>query len=176
MTNETISLNGSFKDLLQCVEGNNVKRKELINMAVEKLGLTSKQAQGLVARNVHRLQQKALLEASGDKGDRTYHISSTLRRLIEPTEALTNGHLSEPEAAKGNEELLDEEIKTQVSLEMILSELNAYRDIQERFPRSRSVVKGLLNETKKESIQLYGRLNALKKVIEATNQRSALEC
>ena len=176
MTNETISLNESFKDLLLCVEGNNVKRKDLIKIAIDKFGLTAKQAEGLVARNVHRLQQKQLLDASGDKGERTYHLSSTLKDLIEPSEAIFNDQLMKSEIKKGNEELSREETQTQVSLEMILSELDAYRDIHERFPRSRPVVQGLLNEVKKESIQLYGRLNAVKKVIQATNQISASEC
>lgn len=176
MTNETISLNKNFKDLLLCVEGNNVKRKELITIAMDKFGLTPKQAEGLVARNVYRLQQKQLLDASGDKGERTYHLSTSLRHLIKPSGAFSTDHQTESETIKGNEELSREETKTQVSLEMILSELDAYRDIHERFPRSRAVVQGLLNEAKKESIQLYGRLNALKKIIQATNQRSASKC
>ena len=61
MTNETISLNEDFKDLLLCVEGNDVKRKELINMAASKFELSTKQAEGFVARNIHKLQQVHIL-------------------------------------------------------------------------------------------------------------------
>lgn len=176
MTNETFSLNNKFKDLLLCVEGDNVKRKELLNIAKERFGLTPKQAEGFVARNVRRLKLKRLLNASGNKGECTYHFSSTLKCLIRPTETVLADRQKKPESNEGSENLSREETKIQISLEMLLSELEAYRDIHERFPSTRPVVQGLLNEAKKESTQLYGRLNALKKVIQATNQRSTSKC
>ncbi|RDL42598.1 hypothetical protein DN730_18835 [Marinomonas piezotolerans] len=176
MTNETISLNEDFKDLLLCVEGNDVKRKELINMAASKFELSTKQAEGFVARNIHKLQQVNLINASGQKGKRTYHLSRSLQQRISSNEPFKSKLKPESEDLDGDKELIDEEVKTQVSLEMILSELEAYSDLQKRFPRSRAVVQGLLKETKKESIQLYGRLNALKKVIHATTQRSIPKC
>lgn len=145
-------------------------------MAASKLTLEDKQAERFVARNIYKLQQRGLIDASGVKGQRTYHLSHALQQKITSTKSPRNKLKSNFEDIGGDKELIDEEVKTQVSLEMILSELDAYRDILERFPRSRSVVQGLLNEAKKESIQLYGRLNALKKVIQATNQRSTLEC
>lgn len=174
MTSKKISLSEKFKDLLLSVEGNNVKRKELIKIAMGKFGLTAKQAEGFIARNVHYLQRKHLIEASGYRGERSYYLSSSLKCIIEHKNSTFSDLLSESLPSKGNDELSREETKIQVSLEMVLSELNAYYDLHERFPHSRAFVKHFLNEAKKESIQLHGKLNALKKIILATNQKNTL--
>lgn len=152
MTNEIFSLNNKFKDLLLCVEGDNVKRKELLNIAKERFGLTPKQAEGFVARNVRRLKLKRLLNASGNKGECTYHFSSTLKCLIRPTETVLADQQKKPESNEGSENLSREETKIQISLEMLLSELEAYRDIHERFPSTRTVVQGYLTKQKKNPL------------------------
>lgn len=164
MTERTISLNKSFKKLLKCVVGHNVRRKELISCAVSKLSLTPKQAEGFVARNIHFLMRHELVQTSGVKGERAYHFTSRLQLLLERAEVRTDAEVNEYLCR----EFLLEETKTNIELTKIAGEIEAYRYYLVKYPNSHDVIKGLLHQAKEESSQLCGRLSAIKKLMQAT--------
>lgn len=178
MTSKPFSLNKQFKELLQRVEGTSIRRKELIQLAATTIGLNSVQSTQFVARNVNRLTTKSLIRASGERNARTYHFTDSLLTLLDPEvcNLKLNDINTEIETSNQESQLKIEEVKTSAELKMILGEIEAYRDFLSKYPASRQIIQRLLHEAKEQSTQLYGRLNALKKIIQATNIESAKSC
>jgi hypothetical protein len=178
MTSKPFSLNKQFKELLQRVEGTSVRRKELIQLAATITGLNSVQSTRFVARNINRLTTESLIRASGERNARTYHFTDSLLMLLDSEVCnlkLTNIN-TEIETSNQESQLKVEEVKTSAELKMTLGEIEAYRDLINQYPTNRQVIEELLCEAKDQSTQLYGRLNALRKVIKATNQESRQAC
>ncbi|MFI8621667.1 hypothetical protein ACIGBN_11980 [Marinomonas sp. NPDC078689] len=178
MTTKQFSLNKSFKELLQLVEDSSIKRRDLIQLAVDTTELNTLQSTRFVARHVNVLTSHNLITASGKRNARMYHFTDSLLTLLNHETKdlkLTNSHF---ETRTPNYETLlkREEAKTSAELKMTLGEIEAYRDLMTQYPTNRQVIEELLCEAKDQSTQLYGRLNALRKVIKATNQESRQAC
>jgi hypothetical protein len=178
MSAKPFSLNKQFKELLQRVEGTSIRRKELIQLATNTTELSTTQSTRFIARNINKLTFKNLVTASGERYARTYHFTEALLVLLKQGDSTVKLNNSNTETKNCNQESLlkIEEAKTSAELKMILGEIEAYRDFLIKYPASSQVIQRLLLQAKEQSTQLYGRLNALKKVIQATNIESAKTC
>ncbi|MDE8601601.1 hypothetical protein M3I01_001490 [Marinomonas sp. RSW2] len=179
MTSKPFSLNKPFKELLQRVEGTSIKRKELIQLATSTTELNLVQSTRFIAKNVNILTTKNLITASGERNARTYHFSDSLLILLDQKtcDSKPNDVCHTESEVRQQETLLKiEEAKTSTELKMILGEIEAYRDFLTKYPANRQIIQKLLHQTKEQSTQLYGRLNALKKVIQETNMKSDKAC
>ena len=83
MTSKPFSLNKTFKELLQRVEGTSIKRKELIQLATSTTELNLVQSTRFIAKNVNILTTKNLITASGERNARTYHFTDSLLILLD---------------------------------------------------------------------------------------------
>lgn len=175
MSKETISLNKKFKELLQCIQGNEIKRKTLIDTAASLFDMPPRAAEAFVARNVHSVQKYKLIEASGERGERTYHLTSSLVAMVK-NHTKSSSEIGSSEKVLTTPSLLQEEAKTSAELKMLLGEIETYKEFLDKYPSKRQLIKSLLNKAKDESTKVYGRLNALNKLIQATTQKEAIEC
>ncbi|WP_417436618.1 hypothetical protein [Idiomarina abyssalis] len=64
--------------------------------------------------------------------------------------------------------LLDEEKKANAELKLLLGEIDAYQEYLGLFPHKRPAILKLLDESKEKATRFYGRLNAIKKIIQTT--------
>ncbi|MFP8966473.1 hypothetical protein ACKC9G_07860 [Pokkaliibacter sp. CJK22405] len=164
MTDTSISLNSKFSDLLRKVDGSAIRRKALIDLALDTTTLTKSQATGFVARNIHSLKRQQLIEASGKRPERIYRITPTLAKRL-GLDTLSKGFGEAPGVMpQDNQEILLEETKTAAELKIVQSEIKAYQDFLEKFPASRTPILILLDKSKEHESLLNGRLNALKKI------------
>lgn len=169
MTSKPFSLNKRFKELLQCVEGTSIKRKELIELAIKTTEFNRTQSIGLVTRNVRKLMRENLITASGERNSRAYNFTDSLLVLLEKDTTKSGGVFQhkDTEVKPPEPELQKEEAKTSAELRMILGEIEAYRDLLTQYPTNKHVIQDLLKQAKEQSTQLYGRLNAINKVLQA---------
>lgn len=166
MTSKPFSLNKQFKELLQRVEGTSIRRKDLIQFTIDTTEMSAIQSTRFVARHINVLTSHKLITTSGNRNARTYHFTDPLLALL----------AQEDKKASQEVFLKREEVKTSAELKMILGEIEAYRDLLTQYPANRQIIEQLLGEAKDQSTQLYGRLNALRKVMKATNQESIQAC
>lgn len=169
MTSKPFSLNKQFKELLQRVEGTSIRRKELIQLASSTTELDLAQSTRLVARNVSRLTSEGLLSASGERNARTYHLTSELILMLNRSpRVLPNEETIDTNQSSNEVHLLDEEKKANAELKLLLGEIDAYQEYLELFPHKRPAILKLLDESKEKATRFYGRLNAIKKIIQTT--------
>jgi len=166
MTIEKVSLNQRFKELLQCYGWDCVSRKELIQKAALKFDLSLRQSEGFVARNIHTLQRRKLIKASGGRGKRIYHISHALKSLLDQSNSAAIG-LSDVSEELGDMGFITEKEKVCHELKIIFGEVRAYKELWKKYPNSRVTIEKLLKESENECSMLHGKLNALKKLIDA---------
>ena len=175
MTNETISLNQKFRKLLIQVEGSSIGRKQLIELAENLFKLSKIQAQRLVARNIHVLTTKDLIIATGKNNARVYQILPELLAILQKNEHEKTTKTQAKKSVSTNE-LITEETKTSTELKMVLGEIQAYQDYLEQFPQQNKTILSLLNKTRDHASDLYGRLNAINKIIKATEIEDNMTC
>lgn len=169
MTSKPFSLNKQFKELLQRVEGTSIRRKELIQLASSTTDLDIVQSTRLVARNVSRLTSKGLLSASGERNARTYHLTSELILMLKSSPREPSDEETIDTSQSSNEvHLLDEEKKANAELKLLLGEIDAYQEYLGLFPHKRPAILKLLDESREKATRFYGRLNAIKKIIQST--------
>ncbi len=169
MTSKPFSLNKQFKELLQRVEGTSIRRKELIQLASSTTDLDIVQSTRLVARNVSRLTSKGLLSASGERNARTYHLTSELILMLNSSPCGSSDEETIDTNQSSNEvHLLDEEKKANAELKLLLGEIDAYQEYLGLFPHKRPAILILLDESREKATRFYGRLNAIKKIIQTT--------
>lgn len=178
MTAKAFSLNKQFKELLQHLEGTSITRKKLIQLAATTTELDTIQSTRFVARNIGRLTINNLVTASGTRNHRIYHFTDAVLNSLKQEGSMLKLNNSNTDTKDNNQEgqLKIEEIKTGAELKMILGEIDAYRDFLTKYPANRQIIQTLLHQAKEHSTQLYGRLNALKKVMLAANIESATTC
>jgi hypothetical protein len=175
MTNETISLNQKFRKLLMRVEGSSIGRKQLIELAENLFKLSKIQAQRLVARNIHALTTKDLIVATGKNSARVYQITPELIAILQKNEHEKTTKTHDKKGVSTNE-LMTEETKASTELKMVLGEIQAYQDYLEQFPQQNKTILSLLNKTRDHASDLYGRLSAINKIIEATETEDYMAC
>ncbi|MGR0280378.1 hypothetical protein ACUM5Y_15210 [Marinomonas dokdonensis] len=169
MTSKPFSLNKQFKELLQRVKGTSIRRKDLIQLASSTTELDITQSTRLVARNVNRLTSEGLLNASGERNARTYHLTSELILMLSRSSHEQSGEETIKISQSSNEvHLLDEEKKANAELKLLLGEIDAYQEYLGLFPHNRPAIVKLLNESREKATKFYGRLNAIKKIIKST--------
>lgn len=177
MTAKPFSLNKQFKELLQHLEGTSITRKKLIQLAATTTELDTIQSTRFVARNIGRLTTQNLVTASGNRNFRTYHFTDELlNSLQQKSSTIKLNNTPEAKGINQAQQLKIEEVKTGAELKMILGEIDAYRDFLTKYPANRQIIQTLLQQAKEQSTQLYGRLNALKKVMLAANIESTKTC
>jgi hypothetical protein len=130
-----------------------------------------KQAQMFISRNLHALTKQDLLFAKGNIKQRTYEISSALNEVIssaiESDSNLINSNSSNEVRA-----LLSEELKIATELEILLSEVETYQKLHQRFPSKKAAISSLLNTGRAQSAAMYGRLNAIRNILKLTEAKS----
>lgn len=155
------------------VEGTEVARKELVKRSEQMFLLGKKQAQNFVDRNINKLQmQELLVPIEGNRG--VYSMSFALQELLET--AREGEKRSLPRIEQTTFFLQQEESKAGAELQMLVAEIEAYQDLLAKFPSSLEVINQLLLEAREKSTALYGKLNAVKKVIRLTEQESCELC
>lgn len=173
MTEELISLNPKFKELLLQFEGNTIGRKQLILSAEDAYQLSNIQAKRFVARNIHSLTTQKLIEATGEKKSRSYLLTPQLLSTLQKRVKITcNPTIDE----RTTSELINEEIKTSAELRLILGEIEAYQEYLIKFPENNKTILSLLNKTRDRASDFYGRLNAITKIIQATEKKDHSIC
>ncbi|MEO9656251.1 hypothetical protein [Marinomonas sp.] len=175
MTSKPFSLNKRFKELLQHMEGTSIRRKELIQLASSTTKLDIAQSTRLVARNVSRLTSEGLLNASGERNARTYHLTSELILMLNRSAREPSGEETIDTSQSSNEvHLLNEEKKANAELKLLLGEIDAYQEYLGLFPHKRPAIAQLLNESREKATKFYGRLNAIKKIIKSTQSEESV--
>lgn len=173
MVINSIPLNEKFREVMRNVEGIEVARKELVKRSEQMYEFNKKQAQNFVDRNINKLQmQELLVSIEGNRG--VYSMSSVLRELLETSK--DDEKRSLPRKEQTTFFLQQEESKTGAELQMLVAEIEAYQDLLAKYPSSLGVVNQLLQEAREKSTALYGKLNAVKKVIRLTEQESGELC
>jgi hypothetical protein len=174
MVIDSVSLNEKFREVIRNVEGTEVARKELVKLSERMYEFNNKkQAQNFVDRNLNKLQmQELLVPIEGNRGG--YSISFALQELLET--AKDDEKRSLPRKEQTTFFLQQEESKAGAELQMLVAEIEAYLDLLAKYPSSQDVVNQLLHEAREKSTALYGKLNAVKKVIRLTEQESGELC
>jgi DNA-binding protein H-NS len=101
-------------------------------------------------------------------------MSSALQELLET--ARDGEKRSLPRIEQTTFSLQQEESKAGAELQMLVAEIEAYQDLLAKYPSSLDVINQLLLEAREKSTALYGKLNAVKKVIRLTEQESGELC
>lgn len=174
MVIDSIPLNEKFREVIRNVEGTEVARKELVKRSEQMYEFNNKkQAQNFVDRNINKLQiQELLVPIEGNRG--VYSMSSALQELLET--ARDGEKRSLPRIEQTTFSLQQEESKAGAELQMLVAEIEAYQDLLAKYPSSLDVINQLLLEAREKSTALYGKLNAVKKVIRLTEQESGELC
>ncbi|MDP2522964.1 hypothetical protein Q8W30_10335 [Neptunomonas phycophila] len=163
MAIETTVANKKFLALLGCIHSNYIKRKDLITLVSNQLNLSQIQAEGFVARNIHKLQKRqGLITSSGKQGERTYHLLPPLLELISQNRQIES-KLSDQDRLQQERDIADAE------LQILRGEIQAYNDLLTTYPDSRKEITTLIKEARDHAHRLNGRVNALEKVILAAN-------
>lgn len=173
MVTNSVSLNKKFREVIRGVDGTEVTRKDLVELSRQTYELSEKQAQGFVGRNVYKLQKQGLL-LSKENSRGTYSISSHLQELLHCMESD-----DERPSTQENQStfcLQQEESKAGAELQMLVAEIEAYQELVSKYPSRLEVINQLLCEARARSTALYGKLNAVKKVIRLTEQESGGLC
>jgi hypothetical protein len=148
-----------FLALLGCLHENPIKRKDLLSIAVNQLKISQAQAEGLVARNIHKLKKtNGLITASGKQGERAYHLEAPLLELI-------SKHKNRENKLNYQERLVQERSFALTEMQVLRGEIQAYQDIQSAYPNCRKELTILIEEATMNANRLNGRLKALEKVI-----------
>lgn len=160
---QTAVASKKFLALLSSLQGSSVKRKDLLTLAVNHLKINHTQAEGLVARNIHKLQRRhGLISSSGKQGERTYHILPPLLELISQNRQI--------ESKLSDQDRLQQERRTaDAELQILRGEIQAYCDLLTTYPDSRKKITALIKEATEHAHILNGRLNALNKIIHLSN-------
>lgn len=175
MTDKTIPINPKFKNVLLEIKDNTFNRHELISTAEHLLKLTNIQAKRFVSRNVHVLTSRKLLVAIGSKSNRGYRITPELSRILNVEDSKQSNNIMFLDKTKP-ENLLAEEVKVNAELKLLLGEIDAYQDFLQRFPEQKDVIHSLLFVTRDEAAEYYGRLNAIRKIINKTQSNGTKSC
>jgi len=154
MINESISLNPKFRELLIQSECNQVSRQKLIAQTEKRFNLSNAQATRFVSKNIYLLKKQKQVTATGEKNKRIYHITPELMAILHDNEM--------------SKELLNEEIKTNSELKLILGEIEAYQEYLQKYPQSHKVIISLLDDCRDRATDFYGRLNAIKNILSKT--------
>ena len=154
MINESISLNPKFRELLIQSEYNQVSRQKLIAQTEKRFNLSNVQASRFVSRNIYLLKKQKQMTATGEKNKRIYHIAPELMAILHENEM--------------SKELRHEEIKTKSELKLIVGEIEAYQEYLQKYPQSHEVIIYLLDDCRDRATGFYGRLNAIKNIIDKT--------
>lgn len=150
-------------------------RLELISTTEQLLRLTNIQAKRFVSRNIHVLTSRKLLVAIGGKNNRGYRITPELARILNEEDSQQANNITIL-AKTEPENLLAEEVKVNTELKLLLGEIDAYQDFLQRFPEQKDVIHSLLVITRDEAAEYYGRLNAIKKIINKTQSNGTKTC
>ncbi|WP_341217593.1 hypothetical protein [Neptunomonas phycophila] len=162
MAIETTVANKKFLALLGCIHSNYIKRKDLITLVSNQLNLSQIQAEGFVARNIHKLQKRqGLISTSGKMGERTYHLLPTLLDLV-------SNNKQAVDKQSNQERLRQEQHITDVELQVLQGEIQAYSDLLTTYSDNRKEITELIKEATEHAHRLNGRLNALRKMMEVT--------
>ena len=157
---ESISLNPKFKELLIQLQCNQVSRQKLIALTEKRFNLSNVQATRFVSKNIYLLKKQKQITAMGEKNKRIYRIAPELIAILHENEM--------------SKELLNEELKTKSELKLILGEIEAYQEYLQKYPQGQRVIISLLDDCHDRVTDFYGRLNAIKNIINKTkiyNQR-----
>lgn len=165
MTMKSTRLNEKFKRLILNIEGNIIKRKELINYALKVYSLNSSQAEGFVARNIYRLTRYGVVVSKGRKGNKFYVFD---KKFIDDLKSNEN-HVNKKDPLfkyfPPREELVREEILAKRRLEVVTGELESYKEFLIRFPSDIVLIKSFIDVSEIELNYINGRLNALRKIM-----------
>jgi len=175
MSSESISLNLKFKELLKKVQENPISRKKFIELAEKNLLLTNEQATGFIARNIHVLTKENLIIATGESPHRAYLITDTLLTSIN---AVIESKKTEVSLCKNSisKDLRNQELKTNSELKLILGEIETYQGYLQKYPQNHNEILPLLESSRDSAADLYGRLNAINKIIKATEAKESMTC
>ena len=154
MINESISLNPKFRELLIQLQCNQVSRQKLIALTEKIFNLSNVQATRFISKNIHLLKKQKQMTATGEKNKIIYHIAPDLIAILHENEM--------------SKELLNEEIKTNSELKLILGEIEAYQEYLQKYPQSNKVIISLLDDCRDRATDFYGRLNAIKNILSKT--------
>lgn len=176
MTVRPFSLNKQFKELLQHVEEASIKRTELIQLAVETTTLSKDQSSRFVDRNISKAKASGLITPSGKRNARIYHLSPDLISMLSDRPHGASSQISEEKQSLSVVHLFEEEKRAGAELKLVLGEIEAYKDYINKIPDKRSNIMELLDESKDKASVLYGRLNAIKKIIKFGYFDGEAEC
>ena len=175
MSND-LRINSWMKKILVELQGKTLTRQAMIERAalIPKYS-EPKQARMFVSRNVHTLTKQNLLFAKGKIKQRTYEISPALNGvLFDMLENSINSIKSSP--VNEMDALFSDERKVTAELKILLSEIETYQEFHLRFPSKRAAISSLLESGKERSAALYGRLNAIRKVLKLVDAKSNTQC
>ncbi|WP_156137297.1 hypothetical protein [Pantoea sp. MBLJ3] len=131
-----------------------ISRKSLINIAIDELNLSFKQAAGLVDRGIHELKKQGLVLSSG----RPKHISYVFSLSIKNDEAFQL-IIDEKLVLSSEKETLEKE------LSMISYELEAYQELLKKIPHKKLKIIKLQQDTLEKTNQLNGKLRAINQLL-----------
>ncbi len=143
-----------FRQVLGKVNCHSISRKLLINIAIEELNLSVRQATSLIDRGVHELKKQGLVLSSGRPKHKSYTFSLSMisneeHRLI----------IDEKDILSSEKETLEKEIS------MICYELEAYQELLKKIPHKKLKIRRLQKDTIEKSNRLNGKLRAINQLL-----------
>lgn len=169
-------INSWMKKILIELQGKTLTRQSLIEKAtlIPKYS-EPKQAKMFVSRNVHALTKQGLLFARGKIKQRTYELSPSLKDILF---SVAGQKISEKRECLENEidDLILDERKVTAELKILLSEIETYQELHQRFPSKKHEISSLIDSGRERSATLYGRLNAIRNVIKLSEQSGHSQC
>lgn len=170
-------LNFGFAKILRRVDGKSVSRRQLIQIVIEAEKVTELQAQRYVGRHIHQLKKKHLVRSEGPRNSTRYVFSEALLEvLIDPARAQDKKDDPSEVTTICASSLQHEKERLSAELKLAMGEVEAFQDYLGKFPEAKRVILDLLGQSRDSAALLYGKLNAIQKIIDATSAETTALC
>ncbi|WP_086479610.1 hypothetical protein [Oceanospirillum sanctuarii] len=176
MSARKTNINFVFANILRKVNATSIGRKELIQLVMEVNQLQEADATRFVGRHIHQLKKKNLLYSEGERNTTRYVFCDALVEMLASPVKNRNEQGYKPELAICASSLRQEKDTLSAELKLKMGEVEAFQDYMAKFPEAQKVIADLLNESRDSAALLYGRLNAIQKIIDATSVERASAC
>jgi len=157
--NKKFKINAKFGSLLELIKRDTVSRKELIQLAVETTTFDKIQATRFVARHIHDLKNKGLIEPFGERKHRFYDFS-----------LIRSNYAASKVTDKATHDLLSIESQVSEEIRVLESEIKTYDELYAKYPEKRRQIALLLEQARSTQCTLIGKERALSRVISQYSQ------
>lgn len=171
MSTKKTNINLDFANILRKIDGKSIARKELIQLAMQVNHFNEVEALNFVGRHVHQLKKKGLISSEGQRNSTRYVFGEALIDMLADPVQTQKEKSYKSEAASCASSLQHEKDKLSAELKLTIGEVEAFQDYLAKFPEVKKVIVDLLYEARDSAAQLYGRLNAIQKIIDATSAK-----